>query len=381
MAQIHGRATDRATGAPLAGVTVVARGIPRAGGFVEITEVTTAGDGSFSFTAEPGAWELALDAPGALARARVDVVAGRVSEVALVADRGVAVTASLDGPCEAPHVWLSSPTVGLHASGALVFPAVPPGTYVVNAACDDDPAIALGVLTVANDPIAARWTLPVRHVLRGRAVDTRGRALAGVRIAVEPDRADLVTDADGAFALAAPAGTYTLAVVTDDRRVRSPALDVALPGAPVTLVARVGTRLAGRITGAPRDVELYAFARDAAGRLAETIVAPDGTFAFADLDAGPYRISICDPWAGEIATAVAAGSPVALASARFDHVLAGEAAPGDTVTAAHVDDEAPCAIEPDGRAAATADADGHYELPALPRRDYAIVVGSDETTR
>ena len=332
-AELRGVVVERGSRAPVAGVEVVARGLTRAGlGLPPIARAValTDGAGRFAFTGLP---------PG-----RYDVAASTA-------------------------LW----------AGRLAEPVVVEAARPV-----DELLVELAPRTpAAEDEVAAGL-----HI-RGRALDAQGRPLAGVVIAVEPDGDDARTDDDGVFeANGLAPGLHALTVMSDDRRPRSDAVAVVLDDGvvppDVVLVARAEASLRGRIVDGPRGVALTAFAQGEDGAVAQTRVHDDGSFGFDDLTPGPQRVTVCDPWAGELAAthahASAAGATVTLRAPRFDVTIGGRVvdaaghAPAAAVVTAETepDGDSPCVPEESARTAVPTDDQGRFRLPALPARAYRV---------
>lgn len=392
----------------VAGATVMAAGV--------VAETDAAG--RFALRVTPGVIVVRASVDGhAPAERELTAPASGVTLVLVPAAevRGVVVERGTRAPVAGVEVigrGLATPGLGLppvaravavtDGAGRFALAGLPPGRYDVGVETagwagwlaepvDANAARPVDDLIVELAPRARVVAEPAAgSSVRGRAVDAHGRPLVDAVIAVEPDGDDVWTDRDGAFeARGLAPGAYTFAVMSADRRPRSDALAVVVDAggraADVLLVARAEGRLRGRIDDPPPGTVLTAFAASEAGDVAETRVRADGTFTFDDLTPGAHRVTVCDPWAGALATAdarVSAARPadVSLRAPRFDVVLEGRVvdatghpAGAAVVTAASDPDESsPCVSDDEARAAVPTDDQGRFRLPALPRRTYRV---------
>jgi len=386
-AEIRGQVVERGTHVPIAGVVVVGRGDPIPGlGLAPITRATAITDDTGHFTLadlSPGHFDLAVESNGWFGR--VTIAAPAVDDVVIEAIAGVVVTGRVDGSCA---VVLRSETTGLRASGdgAVRFDTVPPGHYQVRVACGMRSSDA-GVLEIADRAVDdLDWRLDPGLAISGRVVDPNGQAVSGAAIALETAAGvvDGRADADGRFEVTGLiAGIYAVAVVAEDRRLRSAQVDVDAGTRDVSLI----TLAAGALHGLAEHAHdaMTAFATGDDGIVASTSVHADGTFAFDDLAPGTQRVVVCDPWAGEVGASTATvevdrTSEVRVGVQSFDVAIAGHvvdergrpAGEAAVAVVAEANDESPCAPSLDDRPAIATDDDGRFQLPPLPTRSYRV---------
>jgi hypothetical protein len=216
------------------------------------------------------------------------------------------------------------------AAGVLRFPAAPLGNYRITA--DADGFAPATDLVTWNARAGTAWTATIALepgvALTGRVTDARGAPIAGAEVRArsiarattlapyrprqpDPMRPAEITDADGRFRYAVPAGQQLALIATHTRYARgeSAELTAAAP-AEVAIVLGDGGALAGRVVDADGHPVAGAVVADApVGEAAThtTRTAPDGSFTLAGIEPERRRIAVF------ASTPDATGDPAVLA--------------------------------------------------------------------
>lgn len=310
---LSGIVVDRETRAPIAGARVVLRAWSETA-MHEETAAFTGDDGRFEIRGlVPGRYRPAAYADGLhgeSARSHVlelgDSVQDVTVEMVAAATLRAEVVVAPDGaPCPSGSVMLWEPraeifrTAAIAPDGVVWFPALTPGEYGLVVGCDDHDSskVPTGVV-VADAGTEATWTVERGKAIRGHVLDPNGRPLAGQVMAnaasAGPDGAPRwasIAD-DGSYELSGLGpGDYTMTVASDGPQLEARATivdrDVVVDfDAPATV------RLAGKVVrGAAPAAGVAVLVTPGELWLTEsTLAADDGTFAFAALEPGRYRV-------------------------------------------------------------------------------------------
>lgn len=311
---LSGIVVQRDTRAPVAGARVVLRSWSE----------TTAQEETAAFTDDDGRFEIRGLVPGRYRPAAYaeglhgesprshvlelgDAVDGVVVEMIAAATLSARVlVAPDDAPCPAGSVMLWDHraeivrTAVIAPGGAVTFPALVPGDYGLVVACDghDSAKVPTQIAVPEGGTADAVWRVERGRAIRGHVLDSRGRPLDGSVMATAasagPDGAPrwaAIAD-DGSYALEGLApGEYSLLVDGEgpDLEARATIVDRDVV---VDFDAPATVRLAGEVlrgTAPAAGISVRALP-NAAWLVQTTFAADDGTFAFAALAPGRYRV-------------------------------------------------------------------------------------------
>lgn len=283
--------------------------------------------------------------------------------------------------------WLGAPLPTFarsDAHGVFRMPALRPGALMLWTEGARQPTVRTSVTVVAGSDTEVDLQLADAVSVRGFVRRADGSPAAGVGVVTRTDPAVLavydttVTRADGSYAVAAPCGTFTLAV----HRIAAPAIerrctaerpgdlraDFSLPATP---------SLAGRIVDEHRQPLVgWRVAADvpSSGSIPSIAVTDGaGRFALHDLAADVVRVRATWP-AGDAERPLWSADAVATHDGELTIVVAVDALPWATVSGRLVDvngaplASVPVALEdPPGKAAARAEtaADGAFRIDAV----------------
>lgn len=313
------------TRAPLVGARVTAIGDPSEGGLSELRVAYTDSAGRFRLAPlQPGRYKPTAQAQGRHGEAErsVHVGLGETSDMLTIVAHPVATASGRiavegsSGGCPRGEVYLNSRTgvqtlvEATDSTGAVMFPAVRPGTYEVQVVCPG--YVVPGnfpPVTVAQAPVTGLvWSVATGRAIRGTVVDAHGRGVAGLSVMAQfsdpmPTAqsngfgVDEATDAAGRFEVQGLLpGQYLLHVHGEGLHVPLPPVSAVLTAArdvedvQFTLPAQGG--LHGVVVDERGDpvarVQVMIHGPD--GMVTGTMTAGDGAFLMAGLPPGDYRL-------------------------------------------------------------------------------------------
>ncbi len=332
LARVHGRVVD-GSGQPLGEVLVRHRTslldrVIDSSHTAPTGEATTAADGAFSILVPPGEVTLLGSAPGRTpSSTRIHWVApgAELRGVEIVMDEGAELTGRVVDAAGRPVAGAqvrarsddaesAEPALGVTAdqAGAFRLRALPPGQLVLQAEAAGHAPSASVVVTVSDEPGAARQDVVLRLAapvtLRGRVIDERGAGIAGAVVRAMRPMSQVAlpratTDAQGGFALELGPGPVYLAA---EAQGFAPGhqLGIEVPGPePIITLARGGT-ITGVVTGhgaplAHFTVHVTRHAAHGGGSDYWThgmrVVSPDGSYRMAELVPGRYSVTASAP--------------------------------------------------------------------------------------
>lgn len=306
------------------------------GGWRRAAEGRTGADGAARLFARRGAYLVAVRAPG-LAPARAEVVRaageevthaelalepgaalhGRVSARGAAAKvearvRAIPVVTRWPGfaPPSAPVEEIAQASAD--ASGAFRIEGLAPGTYAVEVEAPGHHPVLVPRAAVPGD--ALELALEPLGRLEGTVLRADGRPAAGalVRAASAEHGATATTGADGAFALAAPAGRYRVDAALGDAAggAAGPvALAAGATARGLSIVLGAGAVIEGEValaSGRPAaGAEVAVFPHETRELAARAVADAAGRFRLAGLPAGAWDVRATAPGASPaVATAV-----------------------------------------------------------------------------
>ncbi len=212
--------------------------------------------GEYSLLAKGGGYFGVLDLPIVLAEGQA------LTGVEIKVRRGTPVTITLvrddKSSCEAPRAWLKSKGKNRStwwksgaADEALHFSGVPPGRYEAEAVCNEgENILSQGEVTVGEEALELRYTLPAARPVRGRVLNAQGEPVAKAHITPwykgDIDRST-DTDAQGNFSFNYRPGHWRIEVDHPDYLSVERELDLnELPTEPLKFVLEEGLTLVGQ---------------------------------------------------------------------------------------------------------------------------------------
>jgi hypothetical protein len=333
LARVHGRVVD-GSGQPLGEVLVRHRTslLDRAidsSHTAPTGEATSAAGGAFSILVPPGEVTLLGSAPGRTpSSTRIHWVApgAELRGVEIVMDQGAElagrVVDAAGQPVAGARVRARSddaeraePALDTMAdqAGAFRLEALPPGRLVLQAEAAGHAPSASVVVTVSDEPGAARQDVVLRlaapATLRGRVVDERGAGIAGAVVRALRPMSEVAlpratTDAQGGFTLELGPGPVYLAAEAPGFA-PSRQLGMEVPGPePIIMLARGGT-ITGVVTGRGEPLghfTVHVMRHAASGSNVidswthgMRVVSLDGSYRMADLVPGRYSVTASAP--------------------------------------------------------------------------------------
>lgn len=310
---LSGIVVERDTKKPVPGARVVLRTWTETTSQEE-TATFTDDDGRFRITGlVPGRYRPAAYAEGLhgesahshvleLGDSKDDVVVEMIAAATLHAKVVVAPDAT---PCPSGSVMLWDHraeivrTAAIAPGGLVEFPALTPGEYGLVVACDDhDSSKVPATIAIADAPADVTWTVEQGKAIRGRVLDADGRPLVGQVMAsaasAGPDGAPRWSSiaGDGGYVLSGLApGDYTVTVANDGPELEA-STTIVDRDVVVDFSAAPTVRLAGKVVrgGAPASGVTVTITPGEPWLAETTFSADDGTFAFAALAPGKYRV-------------------------------------------------------------------------------------------